>query len=111
MTKMFSLTPAEMEATLFARDDLDGEHLEPGQSSARGRRRPRLSGAPRRLLCRADGTLWLGPRGARGNNVSPPSEVSDTFRARIAKDNQLDIELYEFARQLMAIREVAVDGR
>ena len=43
-------------------------------------------------------------------NTSPPSEVSDTFRARIAKDNQLDIELYEFARQLMAIREVAVDG-
>jgi hypothetical protein len=31
-------------------------------------------------------------------NRSTPVDVSDAFRARIARDNALDIELYDFAR-------------
>ena len=37
-------------------------------------------------------------------NASAPVEVSDSFRARIAEDNALDIELYGFAKQLLATR-------
>ena len=34
----------------------------------------------------------------------PDEAVSDAFRARIAADNALDVELYEFARELVADR-------
>jgi hypothetical protein len=42
-------------------------------------------------------------------NTSAPVEVPDSFRARIAEDNALDVELYEFARQLAS--DVAEVGR
>jgi len=35
---------------------------------------------------------------------SEPMDVPASFRARIAKDNRLDVELYEFARELVAGR-------
>jgi hypothetical protein len=110
MTKMFSLTPAEMEATLFARDDLDGEHLERAKAALAG---IDALGCQERLedFC-AELTARFGWDLGEPEvmNVSPPSEVSNTFRARIAGDKQLDIELYEFAQQLMAARKVAVHG-
>jgi len=31
-------------------------------------------------------------------NRTTPVDVTDSFRARIAADNALDVELYEFAR-------------
>jgi Sulfotransferase family len=34
-------------------------------------------------------------------NTTAPLEVSDGFRARIAEDNALDLELYEFAQDLL----------
>jgi hypothetical protein len=34
-------------------------------------------------------------------NTTAPVEVSDTFRTRIAEDNALDVELYEFAKRLL----------
>ena len=34
-------------------------------------------------------------------NRTAPSEVSDAFRTQIARDNELDVELYEFARELV----------
>ena len=37
-------------------------------------------------------------------NQSPPTIVSDAFRARIAEENAADVELYEFARRLVASR-------
>jgi hypothetical protein len=37
-------------------------------------------------------------------NRSRPQEVSDAFRARIADENALDLELYEYAEQLVAAR-------
>ena len=44
----------------------------------------------------------LGPP-VRGN-VTTPSEVSDSFRSRIAEDNQLDMQLYEYALKLLRRR-------
>jgi hypothetical protein len=37
----------------------------------------------------------LGP--ARVVNTTPPIDVDDDFRARIARDNELDVELYRYA--------------
>jgi hypothetical protein len=37
-------------------------------------------------------------------NVTKPCEVSDSFRSRIAEDNQLDMELYEYGRKLLRRR-------
>jgi len=37
-------------------------------------------------------------------NDTPHEEVSNAFRARIAPDSALDVELYEFARDLVANR-------
>jgi hypothetical protein len=34
-------------------------------------------------------------------NRTEPVEVSSSFRARIAEDNAMDVELYAFARQLV----------
>ncbi len=41
-------------------------------------------------------------------NSSAPAEVPDGLRDRIAEDNALDIELYEFARELLAERMAGV---
>jgi hypothetical protein len=40
-------------------------------------------------------------------NTSAPVEVGEGFRARIAEDNASDVELYEFARRLLASRPIA----
>lgn len=56
----------------------------------------------------AAGTFgWQIVRGAR-KNVTPEQDhapVDPTFRARIARDNAIDIELYEHARSLVAARQ------
>jgi hypothetical protein len=36
--------------------------------------------------------------------VTPPTEVPDSFRRRIAEDNRLDMELHEYARELLRER-------
>jgi hypothetical protein len=41
-------------------------------------------------------------------NRSAPEEVSDAFRARTAEENALDVELYEYAQRLVALRLVSV---
>jgi hypothetical protein len=47
----------------------------------------------------------LGPRGTKALNASRKIEVRQSLRARIAENNALDIELYEFAKQLIAERK------
>lgn len=42
-------------------------------------------------------------------NRSEPEHVAQEFRARIAADNALDIELYEYAREIVAARSQKVD--
>jgi hypothetical protein len=40
-------------------------------------------------------------------NRTAPVEVSAAFRARIATENELDVELFEFARELVAGRDLS----
>ena len=74
-----------------------------GQGAAGDRRRRRHPGALRGVLRRARAPVrWdLGP--PLFANRTQPVEVSDAFRARIAEDNAYDVELYEFARDELAI--------
>ena len=111
MTKMLALTADEMKATLFERIDLDREHLERAKQAladidAVGLQE-RLDDFCAELTARFG---WdLGE--PRVMNVSPPGDVPEGLRARIAEDNPLDIELYEFAKGLVASRhDVRVDA-
>jgi hypothetical protein len=100
MVKMFSLTPDEMTAGMVTQVEFTAERL--------ARAKARLAsvdalGFQERFdeFCHelASRFGWkLGPKqhAMRGE----PMEVSDAFRARIAEDNAMDIELYEFAQRL-----------
>jgi Sulfotransferase family len=104
MTKMLSLLPEEMDAGALTRVEFDSERLE--------RAKRRLAsvdalGLQEELdaFCDqiADRFEWrLGPS-LRANRTRA-DEVSPELRARILTDNALDLELYDFARDLVARR-------
>jgi Sulfotransferase family len=100
MVKMFSLTVEEMTAGALTRVDFTEERLE--------RAKERMAGIDALGLqehfeefC-ADLTRRFGWSldKPRRMNLTEPCEVSDAFRARIAEDNSMDLELYRFAQQL-----------
>jgi hypothetical protein len=104
MTKMLTLTADEMKATMYTRVDLDREHLERAKEALAGMGavglQERLEDFCTELTARFG---WdLGE--PRAINVSPPGDVPEGLRDRIAEDNPLDIELYEFAKELVASR-------
>jgi hypothetical protein len=101
MVKMFSLTTDEMTAWFMTNVAFTPEHLE--------RAKQRLTGVDvvgvQEHFERFCGELetrfgWdLGPPVIANDTEHEP--VSDAFRERIAEDNALDIELYEFATSLV----------
>jgi hypothetical protein len=101
MTRMLALARAEMPKSLFAPVELNREHLERAKEGLAG---VHAVGLQERFeeFC-ADLTARYGwdLGGPEVINRSAPSEVSDGFRARIAENNALDIELYEFAEGLV----------
>lgn len=107
MVKMFSLRVSEMVAGCMTRVEFTREHLE--------RAKERLAGVDVvglqedfESFCdelRARFGWDLGP--AEFANRTEPVEVAPAFAERIAHDNALDIELYEFARKLVAGRRAA----
>jgi hypothetical protein len=104
MVKMFGLTVEDMTAWLMTPVDFTPEHLE---RAKRGLETIDVVGLQEDFetfcaeLTRRFG--WdLGPSVVA--NDTPHEAVSDAFRERIASDNQLDVELYEFARDLVARR-------
>jgi hypothetical protein len=111
MVKMFSLTLEEMTDGVLTRVDFTEERLD--------RAKKRLSGVDVIGLQEhfeefsADLTHRLGWSldNPRHMNYTEPCEISDGFRARIAQDNAMDVELYRFAEQLYEERAGAVkDG-
>jgi hypothetical protein len=104
MTKMLTLTPEEMAATLWTRTDLGPEELERAKQALAGMSVVGLLESFEDFcdeLARRFGWDLGGPT---RKNISPPADVPDGLRARIAEDNQLDMELYGFARELVASR-------
>jgi hypothetical protein len=103
MVKMFALTPETMKAGALTHVEFEPHHLELAKE--------RLAtvdvvGVQERFeeLC---GELerrfgWdLGP--PLFANRTEPVDVDDAFRERIAEDNALDVQLYEWARDTLAV--------
>jgi hypothetical protein len=100
MVKMFSLTLEEMSDGALTRADFTEERLE--------RAKERLAGVDAMglqehfeefcgHLTRRFGWPLDKPRRL---NFTEPCDVSDEFRARIAEDNAMDVELYQFAKRI-----------
>jgi hypothetical protein len=104
MTKMLSLTPAEMTDGMLTRVEFNRDRL--------GHAKEALTaidavGLQERFEDFCDElSARFGWRLGEPEimNTSAPVEVSERFRSRIADDNALDFELYEFAKQLIAAR-------
>jgi len=99
-TKMLALSPEEMAATLWIRTDLGPIELERAKEALAGMAvvglQERFEDFCEELTRRFGWALGEPTR----KNVSPVTEVPEGLRARIAEDNQLDMELYEFAKEL-----------
>jgi hypothetical protein len=100
MVKMFSLSLEEMTEGMLTRVEFTAEHLE--------RAKERLAGIDAiglqedfdefcAHLMRRFGWRLGEPLHA---NSTRSVDVSESFRARIAEDNAMDVELYEFAQKL-----------
>ena len=104
MVKMFSLTTDEMTDGALTRVDFTREHLERAEAN--------LASVDVVGLQEDFGAFWtdltstfgwdLGSPGFA--NRSEPADMSEALIERIIEDNALDIELYEFARTLVAGR-------
>ena len=100
MTRMLSLTPDEWRAS--GRVEVNRGHLERAKERLAGidafGLQERFEDFCDELTARFGWALGEPVRA----NPTVPVEVSESFRARIAEDNALDIELYEFAQGLLA---------
>jgi hypothetical protein len=109
MTKMLSLTPAEMAAGMLTHVEFDRDRLERAKEALAGidavGLRERFEDFCDELASRFG---WRLGKPVTGVNATSPVEVPESLRARIAEDNAFDVELYEFAKELLASRVVGV---
>jgi len=107
MTKMLSLTAAEMTDGMLTPVEFDRDRLDRAKEALAGidafGLQERFEDFCDELTARFS---WrLGE--PEIVNTSTPVEVPDGLRARIAEDNAFDVELYEFAKELLATRDRA----
>ena len=104
MTKMLSLTVAELRDGMFTHVRFGPGHVERAKEALT---RMDVVGLQERYeeFC-GELTAQFGWNLGEPQivNSSEPVGVSDAFRERIAEDNALDLELYEFAKQHVAER-------
>jgi hypothetical protein len=111
MVKMLSITPEEMTDGMLTVLDLDTSHLERAKRNLV--ERVDVWGVQEHFeefcdeLVRRFGWNLGAPRFA---NRSSPFDVEDSFRSRIAGENELDVELYRFALELRQQRTPARSG-
>jgi hypothetical protein len=104
MVKMFALTPSEMNFGMMTEIQFTPAHLARAKEQLatvdavglQERFEDFRAELGRRFGWQLGATIYA--------NRTQPVTVSAELRARIARDNALDIELYEFARQLTASR-------
>jgi hypothetical protein len=102
LTKMLSLTPEEVSATLFGRVELNPGHLERAKEALAAIDAVGLQERFEEFCDELTARFAWRLGDPETINRTAPVEVSDGFRARIAEDNALDVELYEFAERLLA---------
>jgi hypothetical protein len=101
MTKMLSLRPAEMKAWMFTRVDFTRDHLERAKEALAGIDAVGLQEHFEDFCDKLTARFGWRLGEPVTVNTSAPVEVPESLRARIAEDNAIDIELYEFAKQLL----------
>jgi hypothetical protein len=104
MVKMFSLTPEEMTAGALTPVDFTQERLERAKKRLASVDALGLQDSFDEFCAALERRFgWNLGEPLRANRTEP-FEVPDAFRARIAEDNAMDVELYEFAKQLLLKR-------
>jgi hypothetical protein len=103
MVKMFALTPETMTAGALTPVDFEPHHLELAKERLKTVDVVGVQDRFDEFCSELEQRFgWeLGP--PLFANRTTPFEVSDAFRDRIAEDNALDVELYEYARDELAI--------
>jgi hypothetical protein len=104
MVKMLSMKASEMSNGMMTVIDLDRRRLRVAKRALRGMEAFGLQEELEAFAGRLERRFgWaLGP--PVHENVTRPSEVPDSFRLRIAEDNRLDMDLYEYGRRLLRRR-------
>ena len=105
MTKMLTLTPAEMSASMLTRVDMRRDHLERAKEALAD---IDAVGLQEHLedFCEELATRFGWQLGElKVVNTTTPVEIPESLRARIVEDNAIDVELYEFARHLVGSRD------
>ena len=105
MTKMLSLDPGEMNDGALTRVSFHRRAPRPRQGAPCRRRGSRYPRGLRVLLPRARGALRMVHGRLAGHEPRAQGELRPGFRDRILEENAHDVELYEFARRLVAERE------
>jgi hypothetical protein len=108
MTRMLSLAPEEMVASMLMPVSIGRDHLERAKEALAGVDvvgfQPRFEEFCEELSSRFGWSLGE----PQELNATAPIEAAEGLRATIAEDNSLDIELYEFAKELTARETLAV---
>ncbi len=113
MTKMLALTPSELRASLFTRAELSSNQLERAKEALAGIDAVGLQESFDDFCDKVATRFGWNLGEPEVVHASAPAEASDGLRARIAEDNPFDMELYEFAKEMLAARasESTDDGR
>jgi hypothetical protein len=101
MTKMLLLTPAQMRASMFRRVELTRDDLERAKKALAGVDAVGLQERFEEFCDELSARFGWRLGGSVTVNATVPAEAPEPLRARIAEDNAFDIELYEFAQQLL----------
>lgn len=104
MVKMFSLTPHDMSAGALTRVDFTSRNLDAAKQRLRTIDVVGLQEDFERFCTELSGRFGWELGEPLHANRTDPADVSDALLARIADDNALDVELYEFARELQTQR-------
>lgn len=106
MTKMLSLSTAEMSNGMLTEVKFTRDRLERAKQALAGIDafgfQERLEDFCRELRVRFGWNFGE----SEIHNPTAPAEVAGDLRSRIAEDNAADIELYEFAKQLLVNRKL-----
>jgi hypothetical protein len=105
MTKMLSLEPAEMTDWMRTRVEFNRDRLERAKEALAGIDAVGLQERFEDFCDELAARFGWGLGEPQIVNTSAPVEVPEGFRARIAEDNALDLELYDFAKGLLASRD------
>lgn len=105
MTRMLSLTPQEMLASLRTPVEVSHDHLERAKEALAGIDAVGLQERFEDFCDELSARFGWRLGEPVTVNASAAVEVPESLRSRITEDNALDVELYEFALRLLAARK------